>query len=227
MNTPAPDPILVRLYEKKANTPSDINEHLPTLRRYSSQVGSVVEMGVRGVVSTWAFLLGLAESRAQAKSLIGVDIMPCDYEAPTRIAAASGIDVSFVQENSATVVLPARDLLFIDTWHCYGHLKRELMAHHASTMKYIIMHDTTVDEWDGEAVRCNHDVGRMARESGYPEHEVRRGVWPACHEFLIEHPEWTVAERSVNNNGLTVLARMPRTGPEVASAEPSPKPAWV
>ena len=46
-------------YELAQRTPSDINEHLATLRMYASRVGSIAEMGVRKVVSTWAFLLGL------------------------------------------------------------------------------------------------------------------------------------------------------------------------
>ena len=37
---------------------SDICEHLPTLRNYASRSKHITEMGVRGVVSTWAFLAG-------------------------------------------------------------------------------------------------------------------------------------------------------------------------
>ena len=48
--------------------PSDINEHLPTLRAYAERVDSVVEMGVRGVVSTWALLAGL--TAADRKSVV-------------------------------------------------------------------------------------------------------------------------------------------------------------
>lgn len=55
-------------YQQHCNTPSDINEHLPTLRRYAEQCETVCELGVRGVVSTWAFLA------AKCKKVIGVDI---------------------------------------------------------------------------------------------------------------------------------------------------------
>jgi len=44
-------------------------------------------------------------------------------------------------------------LVFIDTWHVYGQLKRELAKYAPLTKKYILMHDTTVDEWVGESVR--------------------------------------------------------------------------
>jgi hypothetical protein len=36
--------------------PTDIDEHMPTLRDYASRVGIVAEMGVRTIVSTYAFL---------------------------------------------------------------------------------------------------------------------------------------------------------------------------
>jgi hypothetical protein len=45
------------------------------------------------------------------------------------------------------------DLTFIDTWHIYGELNRELEKFSKTTNKYIIMHDTTIDEWHGETIR--------------------------------------------------------------------------
>jgi hypothetical protein len=35
---------------------TDIDEHLPVLRDYASRVGTVAEMGVRSIISTYAFL---------------------------------------------------------------------------------------------------------------------------------------------------------------------------
>ena len=37
-------------------TPSDINEHIPTLIKYGQECNHITEMGVRGIISTWAFL---------------------------------------------------------------------------------------------------------------------------------------------------------------------------
>ena len=48
-----------RNYEFLCRRPSDINEHLPTLFAYTTDCESVVELGVRGCVSSWAFLYGL------------------------------------------------------------------------------------------------------------------------------------------------------------------------
>lgn len=45
------------------------------------------------------------------------------------------------------------DMLFIDTFHVYGQLRRELARHHGSVSRYIVLHDTEVDKDPGEAVR--------------------------------------------------------------------------
>ena len=47
---------LEKLINELFNTPSDINEHISTLIKYGSECEHITEMGVRWVVSTWAFL---------------------------------------------------------------------------------------------------------------------------------------------------------------------------
>ena len=46
--------------EQKVNelylTPSDINEHIPAIIEYGQKCDHITEMGVRWVVSTWAWL---------------------------------------------------------------------------------------------------------------------------------------------------------------------------
>ncbi|MGD9307318.1 MAG: glycosyltransferase family 4 protein, partial [Desulfobacterales bacterium] len=44
---------LEKIYSQKCETPSDINQHLPILRKYAAQCSHITEFGVRGVVSTW------------------------------------------------------------------------------------------------------------------------------------------------------------------------------
>lgn len=124
------------------------------------------------------------------------------------LAAKAGIDYTFIACDSAKVVLPSPvDMLFIDTWHICAHLRRELRAHHAFARKYIVMHDTTVDRVHGDSVRCQHDIEKDVKRSGYPEHLVRLGLEPAVIDFLFLHPEWTVQSIYENNNGLTILRR--------------------
>jgi hypothetical protein len=61
-------------YEKHCQERSDIHEHLPVLRVLSSECSSVIELGVRNVVSTWGILRGLADSPHESKSYLGIDL---------------------------------------------------------------------------------------------------------------------------------------------------------
>ena len=49
------------------NKESDINEHLKTLYLHALECETIFETGVRGVVSSWAFLKGLSESEFNNK----------------------------------------------------------------------------------------------------------------------------------------------------------------
>jgi hypothetical protein len=48
---------LETLYNENKNRVSDINEHLPTLLYYTQMCNSVVECGVRNIVSSYAFAM--------------------------------------------------------------------------------------------------------------------------------------------------------------------------
>lgn len=194
------------MYTSKCNEGSDINEHLPTLKKYAEQCTHVTECGVRGVTSSWAFAAGL-QGRLHTR-LIQVDLGTNNNVVEFGIVArAAGIDTLFYQESDLVCPIEPTELLFIDTWHVYGHLKRELERWHSSVSKWIIMHDTTVDEWLGETIRCGGNATSQSIASGYPIDEINKGLWPAVSEFLDAHPEWSIEERFTNNNGLTVLRR--------------------
>jgi hypothetical protein len=178
------------------NTPSDINEHLPILKKYATGCNVVVELGVRWVVSTYAFLA------ATPNKLISVDIKhPAEWGGASALEEVQlfandlNVDFSFIQASSLDVTLPNHDLLFIDTWHCYRQLLSELNMHHSNVNKYIILHDTTLFEFVDETAYGESGTGN----------EV--GLWPAVEKFILENPEWSIKERNNNNNGLTVLAK--------------------
>ena len=193
-------------YEECCNTPSDINEHLPTLYRYALECKHITECGVRAVVSSYAFALGLI-GKPKAKLIqVDLDNHPNIHAFQNR-CKGENIDAVFYNQSDLTCPIEETELLFIDTWHVYGHLKRELARWNSYVTKYIILHDTTVDEWYGETIRVPMDAERQSLESGIPIDEIRKGIWPAIDEFLNEHPEWTLHERFTNNNGLTILKR--------------------
>lgn len=196
-------------YYKKVNTYSDIYEHMPTLYRYAKECESVVECGVRSVVSSWAFLKGLYENGKENKMLVSVDLERSqNVDLLEDTANKLNINFQFIEGNDIYVDLPKADIYFIDTWHVYGHMKRELNKFKNSVNKYIIMHDTTVDEIYGETIREKMDAAKQAKESGYPLEEILRGIWPAVEEFLKENPNFKLKERFTNNNGLTVLEKI-------------------
>jgi hypothetical protein len=198
-------------YKNAAAKSSDINEHLPTLSSLASECESVLECGVRAVVSSWAFLHGLLNNSKVSKSLTCCDLqrsyMVNDLE---KMCKVSGVDFNFHAGSDLSIPMKLYDLIFIDTWHIYGHLKRELDLMHPFAKKYIVMHDTEVDKIQGESIRCNFNIAKQVVESGYPEEEIRKGLGPAVEEFLAAHPEWRIKAHYTNNNGLTVLERIPQ-----------------
>jgi hypothetical protein len=194
-------------YLMRCNETSDINEHLPTLKRYTDECKHITECGVRSCVSSYAFAEGL-RGRSSTKLIqydieynpkMGTFIEECKSE---------NIDAVLYMESDLTCKREQTDLLFIDTWHVYAQLKREFEYWHSYVNKYIIMHDTTVDEWLGETVRGNQDAESQSKQFGYPIEEIKRGLWPAIQEFLDTHPEWKLHKRYTNNNGLTILAKV-------------------
>ena|SRR3990167_972452 len=164
-------------YQQLCETPSDINEHLPTLKKYACLCDTIIELGVRGMVSTWALLAGLPIAMAS------IDIVdPIEHKGNTdetkEIAMVEGIYWKFTKESSLNFKFKRTELLFIDTIHSYEQLSQELKLHAPRTVKYIIMHDTVIPE-------------------------MKRAV----DEFLTGNMDWKIKEIFTNNSGLTVLQR--------------------
>lgn len=200
---------VVTNYSNYSNTPSDINEHLPTLAKYAADCESVIELGVRGCVSSWAFCYGLVNNGKQTKKMLLNDIEPCEIQLLLEVAKSPdvGVDISFQWINDLEMNTDnlETDLTFIDTWHVYAQLKRELEKFSKITKKYIIMHDTVVDSIHGETIRLGWDAERQSKDTGFPVEEINRGLVPAIKDFLNTNPEWILFEHYDNNNGLTIL----------------------
>ena len=203
-------------YKQVCDTPSDINEHLPTLYMYTQECTSILELGVRSAVSTFAFIKGLADNESTLhKQLICCDTNritdPQNVTLINNFTTQYNIDYKFLLKNDLHINIPNEisqvDLTFIDTWHVYGHLKRELAKFAPITRKYIIMHDTELDKERGETIRSGWNANHQSKDSGIPVEEILRGLEPAIEEFLQLNPEWSRYETFTNNNGLTILKR--------------------
>ena len=85
-------------YEYSKTTPSDINEHLPTLLKYSEECKHITEMGVRGGVSSWAFLYSNPEK------MVAYDIMTNhSVENIINVANESNLNFHFILKDVLTV----------------------------------------------------------------------------------------------------------------------------
>ena len=109
-------------------TTSDINEHIPTLIRYGQECDSITEMGVRGIISTWAFL-GSAPKKMVSYDIQDPKEWDQDINEVYKTAEAYGLDFSFTQADVLKIEIEPTELLFIDTWHAYKQLKSELKLH--------------------------------------------------------------------------------------------------
>ena len=202
-------------YNNLCNSPSDINEHLPTLYAYATDCTSAIETGVRDCVSTWAISYGLLSNlNGNTAYLLTNDIVTCDIGPLMNACHLLPITFKGVWKNNLeldyTDDLENRmyDMVFIDTWNVYGQLKRELEKFSPIISKYIIMHDTTIDEVYGETIRYGWSAEEQSQQTGIPVAEIIVGLGPAITDFLAEHPEWTLKEKYTNNNGLTILERV-------------------
>lgn len=169
------------MFRELCNTPSDINEHLPTLAALASECHHVTEMGTRYIVSTWAFLEGLKEG----DTLIAIDYKhPREYNASLDSIEAEarhkGVNFIFKEEDTRTNEIEETDFLFIDTLHEYSQLKEELQRHSSKVRKYIAFHDTE---------------------------SCRSELQPAIDEWLAEG-KWKIKAHYPNNNGVTVCDRI-------------------
>lgn len=166
------------IYQQLCELPSDINEHLPTIKKYACLSDRIVEFGVRGIVSTWALLAG------HPKSMVSFDIVdPKEHGGDVKLTAwmakEEGTDWSFVKASSLEITFTRTDLLFIDTIHSYEQLSAELKRHSPRVTKYIIMHDTNLPE-----------------------------MTKALDEFLTGNFDWKIKEVVDSGTGLTVLQRI-------------------
>lgn len=188
--------MLEELYDQKCNDDSDINEHLPTLKKYAEECNHITEMGVRWIVSTYAFLMGKPDK------LISIDIQhPDTWNADLSLVETAATEVNtkfeFILGDTLQIDIEETDLLFIDTWHAYKQLKAELDKHHNKAKKYIILHDTTSYESKDET--SYESLGWLGDGPG---------IGKAIDEFLTENSEWELHEKFTNNNGLTILKRI-------------------
>ena len=164
---------------------SDINEHLPTLLKYGRMVDHITELGVRGGCSTLAWWY------AEPKTLRCYDIADCNaHDVLMReVKGADEFDYKFIQADVLGIEIEETDLLFIDTYHTYTQLSKELFLHGNKSRRYLIFHDTATFGLRGEDYKTP-------------------GIMAAIYEFILKNPHWLIGEVFTNNNDLLVLQKV-------------------
>ena len=125
-----------------AHAQVDMAPHYTTLIKYARECQTIVEWGVRGAVSTWAFLEGLPPTGR----LYSVDIELGDVPVPVgndpRWTFVLGDDL----DPAVQAQLPDKaDLVFIDTDHTYDQTVGELAYAATFAPDKIVMHDYVMD----------------------------------------------------------------------------------
>lgn len=184
-----PEP-LENLFNLAASQPTDINEHLPVLRKLAAECEHVTEMGMRGADgSTIAFLA------AQPATLISWDLNPWSVVSNNVAALLQMAGRTSFQPrvgDTLKIRIEPTDLLFIDTLHTAKQLKAELERHadpvEDTVKKYLVFHDTKT-------------FGEVGEDGTEP------GLRAAIRWFQRNHafPIWSLVEDLPNCNGLVVL----------------------
>lgn len=164
---------LEELYKKNCETPSDINQHLPTLKRYYDQCDSITEIGVRGCISLSAALASKA-SKVTAIDIANVAVPECDK-------------LTFICASSLDIEIEKTDFLFIDSYHTYDQLKAELNLHAKNANKWVGFHDTYYWGVNGE----NGTQGLMFAINEFLEENKE---WSVCYSTEINNG-LTIIER--------------------------------
>jgi predicted O-methyltransferase YrrM len=170
---------LAELHATNCATPSDINEHLPTLATIATHADHVVELGARSGLSTAAWLVGLAKSGGR---LTSVDISPApDIGTHDNWRHIQGDDT----DPAVMAQVDGCDVLFIDTSHAYEHTLWELRNWSAKVRPggIIVCHDTELQRpWDPPCPETDPDfpvataIKEFCAERGY-KWINRPGCW--------------------------------------------------
>lgn len=192
-------------YERLCAEPSDIHEHLPTLRALASEAQVVVELGMRAGISTVA----LAAGRPRALVSIDVDeeaveatrfhlLRRCGCEPALGLGddtlqwpGGDGRRVELVQGSSLEVDPIPCDLLFVDTLHTEEQLEQELARWSCVVRRTIVLHDTET-------------YGKIGEDGKNPGLMGAVRYWLALGEG---QGRWRIKTHRKNNNGLMILER--------------------
>lgn len=200
----------IRRYASKR---TDINEHLPVLFAETIRMRPrlIVEMGVRGGESTYAFERAAQLSDA---TLLSIDIEDCaNVSTYSKWHFIQGDDIalsdSFPDWCKENGLVPEIEVLFIDTSHYYDHTVQEIEKWfpHLADHALVFFHDTNMQNI------CRRRDGSLGR--GW---QNDRGVIRAVEDYFgksfdetrdfVDVDQGWIIRHYAHNSGMTMLERV-------------------
>ena len=176
----------MNLFNDRANTPSDINQHMVTLSNYASRCYNVTEIGLGSAANA-----AIAFVEGRPVKLTSYDIV--DYPVKTLVqnwADYKNVEWEYKIQDSTFERIEVTDFLFIDGLHSYEQVAEELNTHSGVVLKYIGFHDVVSF--------CNRNEDNS---------KGSQGIVPAIFDFMRWNNSWVVDYYSDDNNGLLILKR--------------------
>ena len=191
---------------------ADISCNLPLIAALLKEhaPAHVTEMGVRNAVSSWTFAQYAAERAAAGRAIeyVATDITRREPVGALDAAMAGcpGVAYAFREGDDLTIPQWDTDFLFLDTWHTYRQLAKELLRWAPRTRGVLVLHDTALfgGRDEGEEGHGEKPVDE-ALFSGVAPGSV--GLLAAVNQFLASPAgaRWRVAQQNDNCNGIMVL----------------------
>ena len=194
---------LVDISLSPGKTCTDMHRHTVTLFALvvSMQAKKVLELGVRKGGSTLPLLAGV---KATGGFLTSVDVKDHAFKCPEELAECW----EFIKSDSLKYLASVPDgviydVVYIDDWHAYAHVKRELelLESHITKSSIILMHDLMA------RTEPEYNYGNIKGQERYlPEGEwFDGGPYKAVSE--LDATKWEFATVPVCN-GLTLLRKI-------------------
>jgi predicted O-methyltransferase YrrM len=174
----------------------DSDKHLLTLFGVALSCGAknILELGVRGGGTTLPLLLA---AQATNGILTSVDLNPTEFKCPPELAKywnfVQSDAIEFLQNNAE----PPYDLIYIDDWHAYAHVKKELelIDSMVTPKTVVLLHDLM---YGNNEPRYHADL--TLKDGQWAE----GGPYRAVAEL---NPQFWEFSTIPSNNGLTILRK--------------------
>lgn len=187
------------VYESTIHGNGDSDHHLMTLFSIAIQIRAkrILELGVRGGSTTLPLLLAAQVNKG---TLTSVDINSTEFVCPEELRGywtfVQSDAVQFLSSYGENIKEPW-DLVFVDDWHAYEHVKKELslLDFQISPKSVILLHDLMYADYQP------HYHSDISLQEGQ---WAKGGPYRAVAEL---NPNFWEFSTIPTNNGLTILRK--------------------